>query len=84
MGVANIAIGIAALLGFRFRGTYWLAIAIIGGIFGVGAGIGHIRDIILSGNMAVYNAGPMLYLSDLLLPILLIILVGAYLKMGKK
>jgi hypothetical protein len=83
VGVANIAIGIAALLSFCFRDTYWLAIAIIGGIFGIGAGIGHIRDIITSGNMAVYNAGPMLYLNDLAIPIILIILVAVYLKRNK-
>jgi hypothetical protein len=80
VGVANIAIGIAALLSFWFRGTYWLAIAIIGGVFGIGAGIGHIHDLITTGNTAVYNAGPMLYLNDLALPVLLIILVVIYLK----
>jgi hypothetical protein len=84
VGVANIAIGIAALLGIWFRGAYWLAVALIGGIFGVGAGIIHIIDIITSGNTAVYNAGPMLYLNDLALPILLIILVAVYLRVGKQ
>jgi len=85
VGVANIAIGLTALLGFKFRGVYWLAVALMGGIFGLGAAIIHIHDIITSGNMAVYNAGPMLYLSDIILPVLLIILVSYYVSLqGKK
>lgn len=81
VGVANIAIGLTALLGAKFRGVYWLAVAIMGGIFGLGAGIVHVHDIIVRGNTAIYNAGPMLYLGDVILPIALIILVGVYLKM---
>jgi len=84
VGVANIAIGLTALLGAKFRGLYWLAIALMGGIFGIGAGIGHIIDIVLYGNTAIYNAGPMLYLNDGLLPIALIILVIVYLRKAKK
>ena len=80
VGVANIAIGIAALTGAKFRGTYWLAVALISGIFGLGAGIGHIRDILMNGNIAEYNAGPMLYLNDGVLPIALIILTIIYLE----
>jgi hypothetical protein len=83
VGVANIAIGISALISPWFRGVYWLAVAIMGGGFGIGAGIGHIRDIIVSGNTAVYNAGPMLYLNDGILPILLIVLVAVYLRKFK-
>ena len=79
VGVANIAIGLTALLGARFRGTYWLAVALVGGIFGIGAGIGHVRDLMLNGNTAAYNAGPILYLSDGLLPLIIIILVIVYL-----
>jgi len=83
VGVANLAIGLTALLGFRFRGVYWLAVALMSGIFGLGAAAVHVRDILTSGNMAVYNAGPMLYLGDLILPILLIVLVAAYLRKFK-
>jgi len=84
VGVANIAVGLTALLGAKFRGVYWLAVALMGGIFGLGAAIIHIHDIITSGNMAVYNAGPMLYLGDVILPILLIILVSIYLRLPQK
>jgi hypothetical protein len=83
VGMANIAIGIAALLGSRFRGTYWLAVSLISGIFFLGAGVGHVRDFIVNGNSAAYNIGPMLYLSDGILPIALIILTVIYVRKKK-
>lgn len=83
VGVANLAVGLTALLGFKFRGVYWLAVALMGGIFGLGAAIVHVHDIIVRGNTAIYNAGPMLYLGDVVLPVTLIMLVSIFLRMKK-
>lgn len=80
VGVANLAIGLTALLAFWFRGGYWLAVSLISGLFCLGAGVGHWRALLVQGNTAVYNSGPILYLSDGILPILLIVLVIIYLR----
>jgi hypothetical protein len=74
VGVANLGIGVAALYaafkGFQARA----AVAIMAACFLGGAGIGHIRDIVMGDNLAPGNAGPILY-TDFLMPIALLILL---------
>lgn len=74
VGMANLALGVAgiyaAFRGFEARLATALAVA----CFLIGAGIGHIRDIVQAGNLAPGNAGPILY-TDFLTPIAILLLL---------
>ena len=74
----NLAVGVLGVLCFWVRGDFWSATVIAFAVFGIGAAYGHIRDIRLSHNYAPGNAGPILYISDILLPLQLIVLLVAY------
>jgi hypothetical protein len=68
VGVANLGLGLAcayaAFKGFEAR----VAAGLVAGCFLFGAGIGHIREIVVSGNLAPGNAGPIM-IADFLTPI---------------
>jgi hypothetical protein len=68
VGVANLGLGLtciyAAFKGFEAR----VAAGLLAFCFLFGAGIGHIRDIIATGNLAAGNAGPIM-ITDFLTPI---------------
>jgi len=81
VGVADIAFGAVAFLCIFFRGNFWLAAIIANSVFLFGCMIGHIRSLMLSGNMAAYNIGANIIISDLILPLVLIGLYVAYQKM---
>ncbi|HEX2448631.1 MAG TPA: DUF6790 family protein [Methyloceanibacter sp.] len=74
VGVANLGIGLAciyaAFQGFKAR----IAAGLAAGVFLLGAGIGHIRDIITSGNLAPGNAGAILF-TDFLTPLAVLALL---------
>lgn len=74
VGVADLGIGVAGLYaafrGFEARVTATLTLA----CFLIGAGVGHIREIVSAANFAPGNAGPILY-ADLLTPIILFLLL---------
>jgi hypothetical protein len=67
VGAANLAIGIAAIVGAFFGAGYWLGIIIVDLVFLFFAGAGHIREIVKKKNFAINNAGPILFL-DFLMP----------------
>lgn len=81
VGVADIAFGAVAFLCIFFRGNFWLAAIIANSVFLFGCMIGHVRSLMLSGNMAAYNIGTNIIISDLILPLVLIGLYVAYQKM---
>ena len=56
--------------GFEAR----LAVGIAAACFLIGAGIGHIRDIVVQGNLAPGNAGPIM-VADFLTPIVILVLL---------
>jgi hypothetical protein len=68
--VGYASLGFAAIGLLAFKGNCMVRVAAILGptMFLWGAAIGHIRDIVATGNMAPGNAGVMLY-SDILLPL---------------
>jgi hypothetical protein len=74
VGVANLGIGLAgvyaAFRSFEARLAINLALA----SFLIGAGVGHIRDIITAGNFAPGNAGPILF-TDLITPAAIFVLL---------
>ena len=74
VGVANLGLGLASLYA-AFRGfEARLAVAIAAASFLIGAGIGHIRDIVETGNLAAGNAGPIM-ITDFLTPIAVLVLL---------
>jgi hypothetical protein len=74
VGVANLGLGLASLYA-AFRGfEARLATGIAASCFLIGAGIGHIREIVTQGNLAPGNAGPIM-ISDFLTPIAVLVLL---------
>lgn len=74
VGVANLGLGLASLYA-AFRGfEARLAVAIAAACFLIGAGVGHVRDIVVGGNFAPGNAGPIM-VADFLTPIVILVLL---------
>lgn len=69
--VGYASLGFAAIGLLAFKGNCMVRLASILGpaMFQWGAAVGHVHDIMTSGNMAPGNAGIMLY-SDILLPVI--------------
>ena len=74
---ANLAFGVLGILCIWIRGNFWTATVIGVSIFLLGDAIGHISNILVTGNYATGNAGAVLVL-DILVPLLLIGLLVAY------
>jgi hypothetical protein len=67
VGVANLGIGFAGVYAAFRPFEARLATNLVLACFLIGAGVGHIRDIITAGNFAPVNADPILF-TDLLTP----------------
>ena len=74
VGVANLGIGFAGLYAAFRPFEARLATNLVLACFLIGAGVGHIRDIITAGNFAPGNAGPILF-TDLLTPTAIFLLL---------
>lgn len=71
VGLWDLALGVVGVLCLKFRERgFWTAVIIGTGIFYVGAGLGHLYELLVHGDTAVNNAGAVLYI-DLLYPLLL-------------
>lgn len=57
VGIANGAWALLGFLAIWMRGRFWHAVVIGWSFFMVGAGIGHIKDMVVNGNFATYNFG---------------------------
>jgi hypothetical protein len=75
VAVANLAFGILGLMSLKFRDDFRLATAVGYAVFLLGAATGHIREMILKGNSAEYNAGAFLFVGDIFVPLALLALV---------
>jgi hypothetical protein len=82
VAVANLAFGVLGLLCLKFRGGFWAATIVGYGVFLEGAAYGHIREILLSGNRSINNAGPVL-VADVLFPIFLLMLLALSRRAGR-
>lgn len=80
---ANLAIAVLGILSVRITGTFRVAALIAYAIFMVGAGIGHIWQIISVHDLAINNAGSILWL-DLIMPLILISLYIFSLNLRKR
>ena len=74
VAVSDLSWGVCGILCIWFGRGFRLATGIGSAIFLLGCAVGHIRDIIEHGNMAAYNAGPVLWIGDVAVPITVLIL----------
>lgn len=75
VALADLSWGVCGVLCIWLRRGFWTATGIGSAVFLVGCAFGHVRDIITHGNVAVYNAGPVLWISDLVVPITILVLL---------
>lgn len=83
LGVADMALGLTCFLCLFIRGSFWLAAIIAQSVFLFGCMIGHVRDMLLSGNTAAYNIGAPIIVADLVIPLLVISLYIALRRLDK-
>lgn len=83
VGLANLAFGILGLLCYFKRDGFWLATIIGELVFLVGAGILHIYQMYMYGNLAPNNAGVILYF-DIIYPVVILFLYAIYKHVGGK
>lgn len=74
---ANLSYGIVGLLCLWFRGGFWIAASLGISVFMLGAAFGHVKGIRETQNRSPGNSGAML-LTDILTPVILLILVVLY------
>jgi Family of unknown function (DUF6790) len=75
VAVADLSWGVCGVLCIWLRQNFWIATGIGSSVFFLGCAFGHIRQIIQEGNMAIYNAGPVLWIGDLGIPLAILILL---------
>ncbi len=75
VSVADLSWGVCGVLCIWLRQGFWTATGIGSSIFLLGCAFGHIRQIVQEGNMAIYNAGPVLWIGDLAVPLAILILL---------
>lgn len=75
VALADLSWGVCGLLCIWFRQGFWTATGIGSAVYLVGCAFGHVRDMIHSENMAVYNAGPVLWIGDVAVPFTILVLL---------
>lgn len=68
--MGDLAIGIAGLMSYRFRGNFWLATIVVLSVQYLGDAAGHLYFWIAQGNTQPYNVGVPL-VTDIVLPIVM-------------
>jgi hypothetical protein len=68
VAMANLAFGVLGLLCLWQPGGFRTATGLGYSIFLLGCAFGHLREMILQGNLAPYNVGPVLWVNDLAVP----------------
>ncbi len=76
VGMADLAIGAAAVLSFWRDLSFKAAVVMINAIFLLGDAVGHVRQMAVVGNFAAGNAGTPFFM-DLILPVATIALLVA-------
>jgi hypothetical protein len=69
----NLAIGVLGFLSVRMGRHFRLATIISFSIFMIGAGTGHIYQLVIFNDTAINNAGPVMYF-DFIVPVIMILL----------
>ena len=76
VGVADLALGVVAILSFNATFGFRLATVIANVIFLVGAASQHLYLMIMQGNYAVGNAGSWLWMNDLIVPLIMVLCIN--------
>jgi hypothetical protein len=84
VALADLSWGVCGILCIWLREGFWTATGIGSSVFLLGCAFGHIRQIIQEGNMAIYNAGPVLWIGDLAIPIAILVLLFLRFKLDEK
>jgi hypothetical protein len=79
--MGDIAIGVAALLCLRIRGTFWLAVLLIAAIQYYGDAYGHVYQWLENDNTKSGNVGPPLWL-DVVVPTVGLLLYRVWRRAG--
>ncbi len=80
----HLGLGVAAMFAIWKRDSLLIGVVYSKAIFLFGAAGVHIWDIIVNSNFSPGNAGTILYINDLLIPIVLLLLLHLHLKNRKK
>lgn len=75
VAVADLALGVVAILSFNASLGFRLAAVIANVIFLMGCAFNHLYLMILQGNYNVGNAGSWLWLDDLVLPLIMLLCI---------
>ncbi|MFG1424152.1 DUF6790 family protein [Roseixanthobacter liquoris] len=76
VGMANLGMGLAGVIAaFYGNWGFRLGVAVVAAGFLGGAAVGHVVQIVETGNLAAGNAGPILY-TDILTPLTLLVLLA--------
>jgi hypothetical protein len=75
VGMADHAFGVAGCVAFRAGYGFRAATVLVNAIFLLGDAVGHVHQMIVAGNFAPGNAGPVFYL-DIILPLAIIVLLA--------
>jgi hypothetical protein len=68
VAMANLAFGVLGVMCIWHRGGFWTATGVGWAVFLLGCAYGHAREM-LAGNFAPMNAGLMIWLSDVMIPL---------------
>lgn len=74
VAVANLSFGIVGIFSFWIGGTFRIAAATANAVFLLGCGYGHLRDMLMHGNTSPLNVGAVLWISDIIFPLVLLLL----------
>jgi hypothetical protein len=75
VAVADLAFGVLGILCIWQRRGFWTATGIGYAVFLLGCGYGHVREMTLHGNISPYNVGPVLWVNDLAVPVVILLLL---------
>jgi hypothetical protein len=75
VAMANLAFGVLGILSLWQPGGFRTATGISYAIFLLGCAFVHLREMILQGNLAPYNVGPVLWVNDLAIPFVILIVL---------
>ena len=75
VAVANLAFGVLGILCIWQRRGFRTATGLGFATFLLGCGYGHLREIVRNSNFAPYNVGPVLWVNDLAVPLLILMLL---------
>jgi len=80
VAVANLSFGITGIISFWIGGTFRVAAATPIGVFALGCGFIHARDMLTHGNLSPFNTGAVLWVSDGIIPLVLLTFAALELK----